>query len=252
MQHERVVSIDAERITKGKRSSESADPVPKKQATIMEAFGQPSNVSRTISIQMDVRTFEESCIKMITHAGCAFRIVESPGFSSIINPIKRALGISMDKNVIRDKIMTKYAAVATELRTMLENKLVFIKLDIATRMERTFLGVNVQFCHHSAIKIYTLKVLELSDGATDSATLTTKLSSILEEFGIPPTRVISITSDNGANVLKIAKLLTANEEPAMDDDEVDDISDEDDVEEILSDIEVTESVTVSSTNFTML
>lgn len=207
--HEKVQAADAEIIPTASKRRAELEPAQntKRQVSIVEAFGLPKTMQKTITITMDAKTFERACVKMVTVDGCPFRLMDGAGFRDISNPITAALGMKMDRKSVVQKIMEIHETAVKSTKVLLNQKLIFIKLDIATRMERTFLGINAQFEHNCAVKVVTLKILELNESVLSAELLRDKLESVLAEFQIPAWRVVSITTDNGSNVLKIAHLM---------------------------------------------
>jgi hypothetical protein len=86
------------------------------------------------------------------------------------------------------------------------SKLFSIKEDAATKFDRGLLGINGQFLRDGAMQIRTLGVIELTQ-REKRLYLKTKLESLLENYGVSPLSVYSITTDNGANMVKAVTLL---------------------------------------------
>ena len=81
-----------------------------------------------------------------------------------------------------------------------------MKVDVASRHGRSFLGINVQYIMAGKIKVRTLSVQELRDNAT-SEYLLSIINSVLQTFGIDIEDVYSFTTDNGSNMIKLRKLI---------------------------------------------
>ncbi|KAG4071218.1 hypothetical protein HA402_008953 [Bradysia odoriphaga] len=90
----------------------------------------------------------------------------------------------------------------------LKNRLISIKLDIATRHYRSMLCVNVQYycSYRKKIVIRTLGCLELRR-AHKSGYLEQRVYSLLSLYDIDRKNIYSYTSDNGANLLSLGKLI---------------------------------------------
>lgn len=88
------------------------------------------------------------------------------------------------------------------------NKMVSVMIDIASRYNRSVLGVTILYVHHDQICIRTigLHVLKASHTAVYISDL---LQQILQDYGIRLAQVISVTSDNGKNIVKAITLLDA-------------------------------------------
>lgn len=80
-------------------------------------------------------------------------------------------------------------------------------LDIASRYNRSVLGVNISYFHDGKIRIRTIgmHVLRFSHTAKNLKELIIKN---LEEFSICLDQVIAVTTDNGKNLLKSIALMS--------------------------------------------
>lgn len=88
------------------------------------------------------------------------------------------------------------------IKAILQNKLIHLKLDCATASERSFIGVNAQFRQDSHLQLITLGCLELDLLEAHTAEfLKNTLVDLLKKYNVN-VQVVSITSDNGANVVK--------------------------------------------------
>ncbi|CAG7722723.1 unnamed protein product, partial [Allacma fusca] len=87
------------------------------------------------------------------------------------------------------------------LKQTLDKKLISLKLDIATRQNRSFLGINVQYCENNKLKISTLAIKELKSRHTAENIILT-LEEVLEEFNLSKSQIYSVTTDNGSNFVK--------------------------------------------------
>lgn len=84
--------------------------------------------------------------------------------------------------------------------------MIHLKVDDVTRFHRSFLGVNVQFIESGRNHLRTLGVVELTHSHTAEC-LQKVIMEILEVFEIEIGNLYSFTTDNGANMVKLAKLL---------------------------------------------
>lgn len=103
-----------------------------------------------------------------------------------------------------------------------------LKCDIATRNNRSFLGVNVQFIADLQLQIRTLAIKVLEDRHT-SENLRTVMKNFLKDYNFPLKGVYSCTTDNGSNMVKLVKILSeeqcneniSDHEAILDEDEID-------------------------------
>lgn len=95
----------------------------------------------------------DGCIEMVTVNGRPLRIMEDSGFRKIVDPIFRSFGFTMNTDVVRDHICNRASLVHKAITDQLKNKFFCIKMDTATRLGRTILGINVQFIHEGTYKL---------------------------------------------------------------------------------------------------
>lgn len=84
-----------------------------------------------------------------------------------------------------------------------------MKVDIASRHCRSFLGLNIQFIKDGALHLRTLAVKKLIASHT-SAHLKTRVEEILSSYNIFNDKIYTFTSDNGRNMVKLGELLQQN------------------------------------------
>lgn len=103
----------------------------------------------------------------------------------------------------------------------MQDRLISLKVDAATRHDRGFLGINIQFLENGVIHIRTLGIIELVQKHT-AEYLQQVIMKVLDVYGISVSNIYSFTSDNGANMVKLGRLLedaqssTAEESEAED------------------------------------
>lgn len=81
-----------------------------------------------------------------------------------------------------------------------------LKIDSASRLDRSVLGINVQFIENNKIQIKTLAMTEVKIRHT-SANISQIVIDVLTLYNLNINQVYTITTDNGANMLKAAILL---------------------------------------------
>lgn len=89
--------------------------------------------------------------------------------------------------------------------------MISVKYDIATRHNRSFLGINVQFIKDGFIELRTLEVKELMSRHT-STYLQQIVLDILQNYNIGIEKLYCCTSDNGRNIIKTSKMLQEEQE----------------------------------------
>lgn len=180
-----------------------------------------------VKIQMDSASLKLSCVKMLTRDALPFRIMESEGFSEIVNPIAHELGITINPSNIK----THVKRVADQIRSVITDELhcrmFSLKIDSASKHGRSILGINAQFISGDEIQIRTLAMLEMFTRHT-AENLKKEILSVLASYNCSIHQIITITTDNGANLVKCVSLL--DEVEAENDITDEEVSDEESLE----------------------
>ncbi|KAL5246307.1 hypothetical protein ACI65C_013715 [Semiaphis heraclei] len=120
---------------------------------------------------MDKNTLINACIELVSENGRPLSILEDSGFKKILNPLLKAI------------------------EPELKNRLICLKVDGVTRLDRCILGINCQYFSDGKIKILTLGLIQLLDKHTGSY-LKEMLMIILERYSVTSDQIFTITCDN--------------------------------------------------------
>lgn len=126
----------------------------------------------SITIKFTQSELEKACIGLCTVSGRPFSLMDDPGFQRIVAPIKCALEkkhkkkITISSSSIKNSITSEANLIRQKISEEIKNKLVSLKIDAATRLERSFLGINIQFIQDGKIVLRTLGLQELKDKHT--------------------------------------------------------------------------------------
>ncbi|XP_018376455.1 PREDICTED: uncharacterized protein LOC108769763 [Trachymyrmex cornetzi] len=96
-------------------------------------------------------------------------------------------------------------------RKQLENNCVELVTVNGRPFNRSFLGVNIQYIKGTKIILRTLALKELQEKHTGEY-IKTILKNVCFSFNISLDQIYSITTDNGANMLKAVRILTYEDE----------------------------------------
>ena len=108
---------------------------------------------------------------------------------------------------IREKIGEKANDVRYRLKLEVKGKLVSLKADVATCHDRSIIGVNLQFISNGKIQLRTLAMKKLKENHTGFS-LKTVLDEFIEQYEIKSNQIYSLTTDNGADMLKRVRLFS--------------------------------------------
>lgn len=105
---------------------------------------------------------------------------------------------------IKDKVRTTARKIKEQIKLETRHKIVSVMVDSATRNGRSIFGISLQYKHNGVVKIVAIGMRELKKSHTADY-LAEVLLEILTEYGITLEQVISITTDNGSNMLAMVK-----------------------------------------------
>lgn len=175
--------------------------------------GNQSAHDNSIEIRMKINptTIWNAILQMIIFGALPFATVHSAGFRNLIKPFITGfnqVGIDFTVNIpkLKTNIEEKAKKIKQRITDEAKGKVVCLQLDIASRFNRSILGVNVSYLHNGklcvrTIGMHTLKVSQTAKNLFDIVSL------MLGEFGIRLQQIIAVTTDNGKNLLKLNKLI---------------------------------------------
>jgi bifunctional polynucleotide phosphatase/kinase len=152
----------------------------------------------------------DGIVEMLTVNGRPFTLLEDSGFTRAFSPVLQACGLTLNVSSIKNHIHERFLAVVDQVKTS-KNELVSLKLDCVTRLERSFIGINLQRVQDGEIKVFNLATTELLVRHTGDNLRKVILQSIAK-FDIDSQNIYAITTDSGANLLKAVKLMSSNSE----------------------------------------
>lgn len=152
-----------------------------------------------------------SCIQLIGKEGRPFNLLDSSAFRAIVEPIFN----SLEMNIINSHNIMHYVVEAVEkekkkITKLCKKKLLVLKIDAATRLERSVLGINLQTIQGKIILVKTLGMVEIKSRHT-AINLRTEILNVLSTYDISVNQIYSITTDNGRNMVKAVQILRDDE-----------------------------------------
>lgn len=137
--------------------------------------------------------------------------MEFAAFKRILAPYKEALakrGVAL--NITVDKVKDRLSARASEIRDKIRNEVkkkpLCLLIDIGSRYNRSVFGVSISFLANKKVVFRSIAMHVLRVEHT-SANLVEIITNKLNEYGISLDQILSVTSDNGKNMIKSIALL---------------------------------------------
>lgn len=158
----------------------------------------------------------QECVKLVAIHGRPLSLIDDEAFQKILSlvPVKvENENKKINSYNIRDQVVKTAYELRTELANELRGKFISLKVDIASISTRGFMGVNLQFIQNGRIILRNIGLIELHQSHT-SEYLKEKLLFILTKFRIDTNQIYSITTDNGANMIKMGRLMNVLDDPS--------------------------------------
>lgn len=152
----------------------------------------------------------DGIVELVTANSRPFTLLEDSGFEKAFGGVITACGLSLNRHNIKDAIRERSLIIQDKIR-QLKNRLVSLKINCVSRLDRSFIGINMQCLINGKMKIFTLAVGELSVKHSGS-NLKKIILSAVEGYGIKLENIYSIIADNGANMIKAIDLISETEE----------------------------------------
>lgn len=172
-----------------------------------------SPFSFEIRVRVNPQDVMNACAELITVHGLPLSIVEYPAFKRLLSPYVTALkmkgvDLSINTNSIKKHINDRTNEVKEIIRNETKNKMISVMIDIATRYNRSVLGISISYMHGGQICVRTISLHVLKAAHTGSY-ISNLIKDILSDYRIDLSQIASITSDNGTNMIKAIALLDA-------------------------------------------
>lgn len=161
--------------------------------------------TQEITISFSKNQFFKGCIQLLTENFLPFEIFNADGFKNVCECFMKPLNLHVNAENMHSKLDLVSLNIKNSIIHELKNKLFCLKIDIATRFNRSLLGINAQFIKNGNIKIRTLSMTEIY--ASDSENVSCMVLETLKQYDVDLSQIISVTCDNGANMIKATKLL---------------------------------------------
>lgn len=92
------------------------------------------------------------------------------------------------------------------IKTALHNNLICLEAYAATRLDRSFLGINVQLIAQGKLQLKVLMLLELNNPHSVEL-ITSTMTITLQNFDMNMSHVLALTTNNGMNMACCSKLI---------------------------------------------
>lgn len=164
----------------------------------------------TISVQRLKLLF--SCVELVAINSTPFSLLTCSGFRSTIQHQLNAFQLAgcsfnlSDHHVyeVKEKVMEIAGNIKQLIKMEVKGKIISVMVDGATRNGRSIFGINIQYKINGELRLVTLAMRDLNR-AHKADYLANTMQDVLAEYDINLSQVISITTDNGSNMLAMVK-----------------------------------------------
>lgn len=175
-----------------------------------EVYGTIENSNQEIE-KKRVKLLLE-CVELVAVNGNPFARLLDSGLLSMLDKTLKELeaagkGVNLTHpNLVEVKEMLSKTAecVHQQISEEIKDRPLSLLVDITTKRRRSILGVSIQCIINGKHVIRSIGMLELHESHTGEY-LAKVICELLLKFNIKPQQVIAITTDNGANVLKMVR-----------------------------------------------
>lgn len=106
---------------------------------------------------MDKSEFLKCCVGLVTSKNLPFRIFDDRKyFKPLISQWERKFGTNINSRNIVSLLDSYSTKIKEEIGKRVSNKMISLKVDIASRMDKSILGINIQYISDFKICINTL------------------------------------------------------------------------------------------------
>lgn len=107
--------------------------------------------------RMDKNEFLKCCVGLVTAKNLPFRIFDDRKyFKPLISQWEQKFQTNINSRNIVSLLESFNANIREEIKRRVSNKMISLKVDIATRMDKSILGINIQYIKDFKICINTI------------------------------------------------------------------------------------------------
>lgn len=158
----------------------------------------------------------QNLVEIVTVNGRNFSYLTDSGFKAVIGKQLKSLsatGFSINltnKNVpeVKDHLHKIAEKMKEKIKQETKNRPISLMVDIVTRQRRSICGFSIQYTINGERKIRSVGMIELLQSHTGKH-IADVIEKRLAEFDITFKQIITITTDNGSNVLKMVRDINA-------------------------------------------
>lgn len=182
--------------------------------------GKKTQYTSQFTVDLSIDRLYAGFVELVSKNGRPFCITQDSGMRAIIDPIVdgifRTTGdrITINPSTIKVKLHDACERVKNVIRSEVLKKPIALMLDIATKHNRSILGINIRYYIENRFVTRTIGMELLRNSHTANEIYMT-LSGTFRDYGIDPIQIISYTTDNAGNVVNVCDWLNYDSDEFM-------------------------------------
>lgn len=166
-----------------------------------------------IRVKVSPKEIWKACVDLIAINAMPLCIVEYPAFKRILEPYiialkRQSVDLVINRQNIKEKLEQRSKTIKNLIAAQVKNKMLSVMIDIASRYNRSVLGVSISYFHGGKLRVRTIGMHAIHFSQT-AQNLKELIMKNLRDFNIRMEQVNSVTTDNGKNMLKTIALMNA-------------------------------------------
>lgn len=192
--------------------------ITRKKAKKQDGCDFPADIE--IRVKVNVSEIWDAIVELVVFNSLSLNSLKGDAFKKLIKPYVvalelRGIKLSVTPETTKKKIEEKASGIKQKIKDETKDKPICLLMDIASRYNRSVLGINIGFILNDCIAIRTIGMhtMRISHTAKEILTIIRKK---LKDFDIDTKQIIAFTTDNGSNLVKTARIFDETEKEAHD------------------------------------
>lgn len=162
--------------------------------------------------------FIQNCVEIVTVNARPFRILSDSGFKKLVFEQLQELeqgncGINLSNEnfpEIKTYIVNVSKKIIEQIKVEAKNKMVSLMVDIATKNNKSLIGISLQYIVRGNILVRSIGMIEMKESHT-AVYISKLMKECLTLYNISTKQIISITSDNASNMIAMVNHFNAGD-----------------------------------------
>lgn len=184
----------------------------------------PNEISNRKQAELNAYNSLQDAIEMVTVNGYPFSMLNASGVRGFIQSRLQPLRfeghvVEINRQSIAKKVAEASDIIRNRIKTEVNGRTVSVMFDVCTIATLSTFGVDVTYMQNSKVVCRTLGIIKIDERHT-AVNMADMLFDLLSQYGIPLSKVLSITTDtakNATNTSKVLNTIMANSNENSDD-----------------------------------